>query len=315
MAGIIDVGSQSGLTLYFLIRNSSGQVWNGAAFEAYNSANWANYDIAATEQTSSGYYTATFPAAIPAGKYSILAHQQSGGSPALGDPVIGVGSIFWNGTIEEQGIGTVLEAHRLDELVQVTAGVTPPTIGSFFDKIMNKNGGQTFDPTTDSLESLKDTGAGPSAGQIADAVWDEVLDGSHIVGDSAAERLRAIDDKLPAGTISDFDETANKVNLNNDQSLVTVGQVNALGATAKNDVNAEVLDVMAVDPVSELAAGVPPSNPTMRQALILLYMALRNKRTTDTSETQIYNSSGVAICKASNSDNGVIFTKDSFGAP
>ena len=315
MAGILEVAGQSALTVYFFIRNASGQIWNGAAFESFNGANWGNYDIAATEQSGSGYYSATFPAAITAGKYSVIAHAQLGGSPASGDPVIGQGSVLWNGTAEEQGLGIVLENYRLDDIVLNSTGGTPPTIGSLMDRIMNKNAGQTFDQTTDSLEAIKDTGSGPSAGQIADAVWDEVLDGSHIVSDSAAERLRAIDDKLPTGTISDFNEAVDKVNLNNDQSLVTVGQVNALGTQAKADVNAEVLDVMAVDSVAELAAAAPPSTPTMRQALMLLYMALRNKRTTNASETDIYNASGGVICKASNSDNGTVFTKEAFGAP
>lgn len=54
MAGIIDLGGQSGRTIYFVIRNTAGQVWNGAAFEAFNASNWANYDVAATEQGTSG---------------------------------------------------------------------------------------------------------------------------------------------------------------------------------------------------------------------------------------------------------------------
>ena len=315
MAGILDLGGQTGRTIYFVIRNSSGQVWNGAAFETFNASNWANYDVAATEQGTSGYYTATFPAAITAGKYTILAHRQIGGSPATTDPVFGVGIYYWNGTVEEPNISAVLETYRLDDLVLNSSGATPPTIGSLIDRIMNKNAGQTFDQATDSLEAIKDSGAGPTAGQIADAVWDEVLDGSHIVADSAAERLRAIDDKLPTGLISDFNEATDKVNLNNDQSLVTVGQVNALGTQAKADVNAEVLDVVAVDTMAELTSGLPPTNPTMRQGLMLLYMALRNKRTTTAAETNIFNSAGDIITKALNSDNGTTFSKEAFGTP
>lgn len=312
----IEVGGQSGKTLYVFIRNSSGQIWNGSAFVAYNVANWADYDISLTEQASSSYYVGTFPAGITTvGKYSIVCHRQAAGSPAAGDPIFAIGTFIFNGTGEEQGVRATIEDVRLDELIQVTTGGTPPTIGSIIDRIMNKNSGQTFDPTTDSLESLKDTGTGPSVGQIADAVWDEVLDGSHIVADSAAERLRAIDDKLPTGLISNFDEQADKVNLNNDQSLVTVGQVNALGTQAKADVNTEVLDVISVDVMSELASGAPPAGPTLRQAVMLLYMALRNKRTTTPAETTIFDSSGTEIAKANNSDNGTTFTKEAFGAP
>lgn len=47
---------------------------------------------------------------------------------------------------------------------------------------------------------------------------------------SINERVKAIDDKLPSGTISDFDETSNDVNLVADQSGVTIGTVNAVAA-------------------------------------------------------------------------------------
>jgi hypothetical protein len=42
---------------------------------------------------------------------------------------------------------------------------------------------------------------------------------------SINERVKAIDDKLPSGTISDFDESSNNVDLNADQSSVTIGTV------------------------------------------------------------------------------------------
>lgn len=316
MAAILETAGLTGLTLYAFIRNASGQIWNGASFESYNVSNWANYDIAVTEQPQSGYYLVSFPAAITEGKYSFVIHQQMGGSPAAGDPVFDRGSINFNGTDEEQGIGIVLKAYRLDDLVLNSSGGTPPTIGSLLDRIMNKNAGQTFDQSTDSLEAIKDTGSGPSAGQIADAVWDEVLDGSHAITDSGAERLKAIDDKLPAGMISDFDENSNNVNLNANQGGVTIGTVNALGTQAKSDVNGEVLDVIAVDTIPELNQAVPASTPTVRTALMLLYMALRNKRQTDSSsgETKIFNSGGGIITKAQISDNGSVFTKEAFVA-
>ena len=39
----------TGSTLYAILLNSVGQIWNGSAFEAVNGANWATYDIALTE--------------------------------------------------------------------------------------------------------------------------------------------------------------------------------------------------------------------------------------------------------------------------
>jgi len=316
MAGIIEIGTQTGLTLYAVIRNSSGQVWNGSAFEAYNSSNWSTYDVAMTEQSQSGYYTGTFPAAITTGKYSFMVHLQQGGSPALGDPIYGGGNVAWNGTIEEQTMGSVLEAYRLDEFIHVAASPSSPTVNSFLDKMLNKNGGQTFDPTTDSLEAITDAGGGgPTAAQIADAVWDEVLDGSHAVSDSSAERLKAIDNKLPSGNISDFDESTDNVNLNASQTGVTIGTVNAFGSTATAQIATEMSDALRTDTIPELSSGVPPATPTLIQLMMYLYMAWRNQTTESTSESKIRNNAGTIITKASLSDNGTEFTKAQYGAP
>jgi hypothetical protein len=472
MAGIIETVYYTGNTLYAHIRDRQGAVWNGASFESYNSANWSSYDIALTEDASSGYYKVAFPAA-PANKYTIVIYAQAGGSPALGDSIVGTGSIKWDGTSEETELSSVLadavwdeatSGHttsgsygqvlqiirtgtatagaagsitldasasatndfynnqiiqliggtgsgqskiisdydgsskvatvndnwatqpstdsvfvirafgsvpgataptssqvadavwdelradhttsttfgggvkaeslntqakadvnaevdtslvdaRLDDLVLNAAGGNP-TDGSFFDQIMNKSAGQTFDSTTDALEAIKDLGSGATAGQIADAVWDEGLSSTdHSTVNTAGERLRAIDDKLPSGTISDFDEGSNNVNLNASQSGVTIGTVNALGTQAKADVNAEIVDVLRTDTLAELSAGAPSATPTMAQAVTLLYMALRNKATETSSEFTVYNNSGTAIAKASVSDNGVTFTREQLGAP
>lgn len=90
----------TGLTLYAHIVNTDGERWNGATFEAYNAANYANYDTALTEQGASGVYSATFPATIEAGTYNFIFYRQTGGSPAEGDLIAGAGSINWDGTEE-----------------------------------------------------------------------------------------------------------------------------------------------------------------------------------------------------------------------
>lgn len=94
------------------------------AFENFNSAHWANYVTSLTEQTSTGYYTAAFPSSIAAGKYTEVFYQQAGGTAAVGDAVIGSSGIFWNGTIEEQGIAQVLSTAAMTELASLP-GATP----------------------------------------------------------------------------------------------------------------------------------------------------------------------------------------------
>ncbi len=77
----------------------------------------------------------------------------------------------------------------LDHLIQVTAGAEEPTDGSYLDQIMHKDAGQTFDPTTDSLEALRENQGGATAAAIADAVWLETLADHSGSSGSAAEAL------------------------------------------------------------------------------------------------------------------------------
>lgn len=90
----------TGRTIYALIRNSTGSVWQTttSTFVTYATANLANYDIALTEQgTASRYYAGDMPA-LAAGVYSVSAFDRSGGAPAEGDTLVGVEDIEWSGT-------------------------------------------------------------------------------------------------------------------------------------------------------------------------------------------------------------------------
>lgn len=92
-------GPGTGRTCYFTIRDRTGQIWNGSAFEAYLTANYLNYDIALTEQgTASNFYVGTFPSTISPGVYSIEAKQQAGGSVAETDVTWGTETYQWNGS-------------------------------------------------------------------------------------------------------------------------------------------------------------------------------------------------------------------------
>jgi hypothetical protein len=107
MAGYIEVGSQTGNTVYAMLRNAQKQVWNGSTWVAYNVANWSQYVIALTEDTSSGFYTAAVPAGInTAIRLTILVYQQLGGSPAAGDDFIGNATGIYDGANWETGWST-----------------------------------------------------------------------------------------------------------------------------------------------------------------------------------------------------------------
>lgn len=100
-----EVGHQhsvSGVTLYLLIRQLDQQIWNGAAFEPYVTANLGNYDIPSLGEqgTASRFYTFTFPAAISLGLFKFDILQQAGGAPAETDLIVGTGFIHWDGSVE-----------------------------------------------------------------------------------------------------------------------------------------------------------------------------------------------------------------------
>ena len=64
----------------------------------YDASFYTDFAISATEQGSSNFYAASFPAAVPAGVYNLDAHQQTGGSAAQTDPRVAAGEEQWNGT-------------------------------------------------------------------------------------------------------------------------------------------------------------------------------------------------------------------------
>ena len=86
-----------------------------------------------------------------------------------------------------------LVTNGLDHLIQTSPGSTKPALGSYLDQMMNKDGSQTFDPTADSLEAIRDNMAGVDTAAIADAVLDELItDSVHNTPDSLGARLHAI---------------------------------------------------------------------------------------------------------------------------
>lgn len=119
MSAIFEASGQSGSTLYGIIRNSAGQVWNGAAFEAFNSSNWSTYVVSMSEQSPTGYYNATFPAAIAGGKYSIVVHRRDGGSPATSDTIwAGPSGFEFDGTNEISLYSIRLKTDALPDGIQ-----------------------------------------------------------------------------------------------------------------------------------------------------------------------------------------------------
>lgn len=101
MSSEIQVNYQTGRTVYTLIRDRTGQIWNvlSGAFQAYNSVLYPGFPLSLTEQGTSGggFYAGNFPSAITAGVYGVTGKVQGGASPIDGDATIGVENYQWNG--------------------------------------------------------------------------------------------------------------------------------------------------------------------------------------------------------------------------
>ena len=95
MLNPIETAFTSGVTLYAVIHNPGGFVWNNVtlAFEAFNQAMWAQYAVPLTEQGTSGYYSAAFPVGAAGSVLtSEVIYQQVLATPQAADaPATGVG--------------------------------------------------------------------------------------------------------------------------------------------------------------------------------------------------------------------------------
>jgi len=92
------------------------------------------------------------------------------------------------------------------------------------------------------------------------------------------------------------------------------------GFAALNDisaaaVNAEVVDALTVDTIAELTSGAPPATPTLVQAIMLVYMWIRNNTQTTATKRTITNDAGTAIAESTMSDDGTTFQQGELGAP
>jgi len=97
-------------------------------------------------------------------------------------------------------------------------------------------------------------------------------------------------------------------------STLVQAQANQLGTQAKTDVASEVSDELDTA-ISELSVGGPTATPTVRTALAMMYMAMRNKLVNDGSYVHIYNSSGTEVFKFQISEASGTFTRNAVSSP
>ena len=91
-------------------------------------------------------------------------------------------------------------------------------------------------------------------------------------------------------------------------SKFAAGAIDA--AALATDAAQEIRDAIVTATLTELTVD-PGASPELGKAILLGYMAIRNKRETDSSlgTDKIYNSAGSAILSATITDTGTVFTK------
>lgn len=89
--------------LYAVVR-SGVQAWNGSLFQNRVAGNWESYGLVMTENTIVGglsIYAVSFPAGITdAGRYEVEIRVRLGASRDVGDTLLGVVTVDWDGAKE-----------------------------------------------------------------------------------------------------------------------------------------------------------------------------------------------------------------------
>jgi hypothetical protein len=123
---------------------------------------------------------------------------------------------------------------------------------------------------------------------------------------SSRSTFNAASDTVDAAKISGSAAAADSVEANIGNLDAAVSSRSTLTAVS---VNTEVADVIRTDALAELAQGVPPATPTMAEAMMLLYMAVRNQITVTSTEKAFYNDAGTKVSKKVLSDDGTTYTE------
>lgn len=163
----------TGATVYALLFNSSGQMYNGSTFETPEDANWATYDIALTEAGTTGIYRGDMPA-VAAGTYGLLFRLRAGGAPAVTDVPVGGGGIEWGGSaaLPLSDLATAADLAVVDGNVDLTL-VNLSGMDLKLDDIL-------LDTGTDGVvvAAASKTGYALSAAGV-DSILDEVVEGAY----------------------------------------------------------------------------------------------------------------------------------------
>ena len=113
--------------------------------------------------------------------------------------------------------------------------------------------------------------------------------------------------------------TLSTINTNVSSVLTDTAEIGAAGAgltgvggmstTMKAQINTEVSDVLKTDTITEIAQGTPTATPTFEQAVMYVYMALRNKIDITSATKEFHNDAGTVIWKKALTDDGTTYSE------
>jgi len=114
--------------------------------------------------------------------------------------------------------------------------------------------------------------------------------------------------EVDATAISGSATAANNVEANIANLDASIAGLNDISVS---DVATEIADALGTDTIAELSS-IPGSTPTLKQAVMLLYMSLRNSETASSSTATIKKDDGTTVGSATLSDSAGTFTKGKY---
>jgi hypothetical protein len=158
-------------TLYARLYNAVGAIYNtsGGAMESVVAGNVADYDIAVTENPTTGHFAGNMPAAQPAGIYDYDICKRAGANPAWTDRVVAQAvGLQWDGSAEV----------TLDS--RAVAGDAMTLTAAYDAAKTAAQAGDAMDLVTDAVDAA--TLATSAVAEIAAAVWNRLTSALTTVG-------------------------------------------------------------------------------------------------------------------------------------
>lgn len=99
-----------------------------------------------------------------------------------------------------------------------------------------------------------------------------------------------------------------------DDNIGTAGasltDLGGMSTAMQAEINTELVDAITVDPIPELTQAVPDAEPSLSSAVMLMYMAMRDKIDVTATIKEIHNDGGTIIATKALSDDGTTYREE-----